>query len=67
MALVLALVRFVGFAFSGSKDVLVVGNRITNAEVGIFFAGSNGKYRDNLTVTVEKPYLGDGTDAGSNN
>jgi hypothetical protein len=53
--------------FSASNDALAVGNRITNAEVGIFFAGSNGKYRDNLTVNVEKPYIGDGTDAGNNN
>ena len=52
--------------FSSSKNVLAVGNRITNAEVGIFFTGANGKYRDNLTVNVEKPYLG-GTDAGNNN
>lgn len=47
-----------------STDNLVVGNRITNADIGIEIAGS-GKYRDNLTIGVTTPYLY-GTDAGNN-
>lgn len=50
-----------------SSDVLVIGNRITGADYGIFYAadGSTGKYRDNLTSGVTTPYTG-GTDAGGN-
>lgn len=52
--------------FSNCKNVLAVGNRITNAGVGILFSVADGKYRDNLTVNVDQPYIG-GTDAGNNN
>ncbi len=48
-----------------SAETLVVGNRITSSDVGIFISGT-GKYRDNLTSGVTTPYTG-GTDAGNNN
>jgi nitrous oxidase accessory protein NosD len=60
--------RAYGILFQNGTDGLAVGNRITRAEFGVFFAspGASGKYRDNLTngVTVA-PYSG-GTDAGNN-
>jgi hypothetical protein len=46
---------------------LAVHNRITEADIGIEYAGFiTGKYRDNLTFGVTTPYIG-GTDAGNNN
>jgi len=45
---------------------LVVNNRITVADRGIDFGGSDGKYRDNLTFDVTTPYTG-GTNVGNNN
>jgi len=48
-----------------ASNALVVNNRITNAGVGIHFAGS-GKYWDNLTTDVSTPSVG-GTDAFNNN
>jgi hypothetical protein len=51
----------------GSTDALVVNNRITEADRGIFFDwSSSGKYRDNLTFDVGTPFSGGGTDAGNN-
>lgn len=55
-------ITFAGFA--SSVDGLAVNNRITEADVGIFFAIS-GKFRDNLTTDVATPFVG-GTDAGNN-
>jgi len=49
-----------------TSDVLVVGNRITTADVGVIFIGPSGKYRDNLTSNVGTPFTG-GTNAGGNN
>ena len=47
-------------------DALVVGNRLTVLDQGIFFTSqANGKYRDNLASGVANPYSG-GTDAGNN-
>ena len=54
-----------GIYLSFSNDVLVVGNRITNADRGIHFNGSTGKYRDNLTSNVTTRFIA-GTDAGCN-
>src|SRR5262249_456491 len=51
---------------STSTGAFIVQNRITEADVGIFFDGGTGRYRDNLTFTVTTPYTG-GTDAGNNN
>jgi hypothetical protein len=48
-----------------ASNALVVNNRITNASVGIHFAGS-GKYRDNLTTGVSTPFVG-GTNVLNNN
>jgi hypothetical protein len=48
-----------------STVMLVVGNRITNVDYGVYFDGSTGKYRDNLTFNVTTPFTG-GTDAGGN-
>jgi len=53
--------------FSLGPDNLVVNNRITHADYGIYFtAATSGKYRDNLTSGVTTPFSG-GTDAGNNN
>src|SRR5262249_22629251 len=49
-----------------ATGAFIVQNRITEADVGIFFNGGTGKYRDNLTFDVTTPYTG-GTDAGNNN
>ena len=45
---------------------LLVNNRITVADKGIDFAGSDGKYRDNVTFDVTTPFSG-GTNIGNNN
>jgi len=55
-----------GVLLVGATDALVVGNRITRADVGVSFADSTGKFRDNLTNGVTLPFAG-GTDAGNNN
>ena len=53
--------------FLGGTAGLAVNNRITDADTGIlYFVGSTGKYRDNITVDVTTPYT-DGTDIGNNN
>ena len=45
---------------------LVLGNRISTVTFGVRWVDlANGKYRDNITVTVITPYFGD-TDAGNN-
>jgi hypothetical protein len=47
-------------------DALVVGNRLSLLDQGIFFSPeASGKYRDNLASGVAAPYQG-GTDAGNN-
>ena len=52
----------------GATGGLVVNNRITEADRGIYYPGSStGKYRDNLTFGVTTPFSGTGTDAGNNN
>jgi len=52
-------------------NVLVEGNRITQANIGILFqgAGGTGRYRDNLTSGVSTPFLNQGStiDSGGNN
>ena len=55
-----------GIFFNTVTDGLAINNRITDAGVGISFAGSNGKYRDNVTASVTTPY-DSGTDIGNNN
>ena len=49
-----------------SNDLLAVGNRITGAYYGIYYAGSTGKYMDNLTSSVTTPFVS-GTAVGTNN
>jgi hypothetical protein len=52
---------------AGGPDMVVVNNRITNANFGIYSGGTNwGKYRDNITINVMTPYIG-GTNVGNNN
>jgi hypothetical protein len=56
-----------GISFQSTYGSFAVNNRISWADVGIFFNGSSfGKYRDNLTVGVTTNFTG-GTDAGNNN
>jgi hypothetical protein len=45
----------VGISVSG-LDMMVVNNRVSGADVGIFESGWSGAYRDNLTSSVETPY-----------
>jgi hypothetical protein len=54
-----------GIDFEGI-DGIVAGNRITEAQLGIYMVDSSTKYRDNVTTDVTTPYTG-GTDAGNNN
>jgi hypothetical protein len=55
-----------GISFtSGGDNHLAENNRITSAETGIWMAGRNTKYRDNLTNEVGVPYTG-GLDVGNN-
>ena len=55
-----------GIVFTSGTGGLVVNNRITEADIGIdYFAGSTGKYRDNLTFAVPTPFMG-GTAVGTN-
>ena len=49
-----------------SIGALVVNNRITEADRGIEYDASTGKYRDNVTFDVTTPYTG-GTNIGNNN
>lgn len=53
---------------TGSHDVLVRGNHITNTQYGIAYTStiSSGKYMDNLTSNVTTPFSG-GTAVGTNN
>src|SRR5262245_34032159 len=55
-----------GIRFSGGSGSLAVNNRITQAGLGIEYAGSTGKFRDNITFDVTTPYTG-GTNIGNNN
>ena len=55
-----------GILLSEVTGGLAVNNRITNAERGIDFGASTGKYRDNVTFDVTTPFTG-GTDIGNNN
>jgi hypothetical protein len=54
-----------GGGFSHPPDNLAMNNRITDADEGIRYFESAGKFRDNLTSSVAVPYIG-GTDAGNN-
>jgi hypothetical protein len=54
-----------GGGFSRPPDNLAINNRITDADEGIRYFESAGKFRDNLTSSVAVPYIG-GTDAGNN-
>jgi Right handed beta helix region len=59
-------IQFVTDARSGHPpDNLAINNRITHADVGIRYLESAGKFRDNMTSSVARPYIG-GTDAGNN-
>jgi hypothetical protein len=55
----------VGIRISGSTSVLAPRNRMAILSLGIFYQGSTGLYRGNLTSGVTTPYTG-GTDAGNN-
>jgi hypothetical protein len=55
-----------GLSFESTVDAAAIGNRIVGTGRGIWFAGSSGVYRGNLTAGVTNPYIG-GTDAGGNN
>jgi hypothetical protein len=58
-----------GIFLNAAPNALAVGNRITQADLGLLIeprAGS-AKYRDNLTSGVTTPFAGLGTDAGNNN
>jgi len=55
-----------GIFFSAVTGGLAVNNRITEADKGISYSGSTGKYRDNVTFDVTSPFNG-GTDIGNNN
>jgi len=49
-----------------SNGVLVRNNNLANADVGLNFSGSSGKYFNNLTFDVTAPFTG-GTPVGNNN
>lgn len=51
---------------SGTDDGIAIGNRITEADYGIYMNVTSVAYRENLTTGVGTPYSG-GTDAGGNN
>ena len=53
------------FRSPNPPDNLAINNRITDADVGIQYLESAGKFRDNMTSSVARPYIG-GTDAGNN-
>ncbi|MGH9658323.1 MAG: hypothetical protein ACRD96_07245 [Bryobacteraceae bacterium] len=54
--------------FTNAFGALLVNNRITEADTGIEFGFTGtGKYRDNLTFGVGRPYSAGGLDAGNNN
>jgi len=56
-----------GILLPFSDDVLVANNRITRFSEGVTYSSfSTGKYRDNLTAGVARPFNGTGTDAGNN-
>jgi hypothetical protein len=56
-----------GILLSGGSDMVVVNNRITEANFGIYSGSLNlGKYRDNVTVNVGVRYTG-GTSIANNN
>ena len=50
----------------GSAGVFLRGNSVANADYGLYFTGSTGKYFNNLTFDVTTPFEG-GTAIGSNN
>ena len=54
-----------GSGFSEPPDNLAINNRITNADEGIRYFESAGKFRDNMTSSVTIPYMG-GTNASNN-
>ncbi len=54
-----------GIVIGSSTGVLTIGNRITNADRGIMYLGSTGKYRDNMTSEVTTSYSG-GINSGNN-
>ena len=56
-----------GSCCPGGSDMVVINNRITEANFGIYSGGLNwGKYRDNVTVNVGVRYTG-GTSIANNN
>jgi hypothetical protein len=54
-----------GIHFFFATGGLAVNNRITEADRGIEYGSSTGKYRDNLTFDVATPFTG-GTAVGTN-
>jgi nitrous oxidase accessory protein NosD len=59
----------VGIYIFKSDKVLVINNRLTTMNYGIWylFGSSSGKFRDNLTYDAPFPGVHSGTDAGNNN
>lgn len=55
-----------GLSIETSDDVLVRSNSIINADNGICYLGSTGKYMDNLTSNVATPFCFSGTPIGIN-
>lgn len=53
-----------GIYVEGADHMLVINNRISNTDTGIFFSGG-GRYRDNATMLVTTGYSG-GTNLGNN-
>ena len=55
-----------GMSIENSDDVLVRSNSVINADYGICYLGSTGKYMDNLTSNVTTPFCFYGTPIGIN-
>ncbi|MEX0804730.1 MAG: right-handed parallel beta-helix repeat-containing protein [Candidatus Binatia bacterium] len=55
-----------GIFLSGALNAMLVNNRISEANFGIYGGVNWGKYRDNITINVGVPYTG-GTNIGNNN
>jgi hypothetical protein len=56
----------VAIQLDDTSDGLVVNNRLTDADQGVTYVGSGGKYQDNLTFGVTTPFTG-GTPVGTKN
>jgi hypothetical protein len=56
-----------GIGVLDSDDAVIVNNRITKMNYGVYYDSSTGKYRDNLTSGIITAPFSGGTDAGNNN